>query len=100
MVLPLFFAAASAGIIGSPYASYAVGHAAYASPVAVGVGHAPLYSAPVVRSYAPAVYSAPIVKHVSPLAYSAPVVKTVIPAATSYANTYRVCIISVQIHLE
>lgn len=72
-MLPLFFAACSAGLIGAPLASYAVGHAAYASPYAV--GHA-AYT-PVVRSYAPAVYSAPIVKHVAPVAYSAPIVKTV-----------------------
>lgn len=92
LVLPLLFAAASAGLIGAPLTSYAVGHAAYASPIAVGVAHAPLVSAPIVRSYAPAVYSAPIVRHIAPVAYSAPIVKTVIPAATSYANTYRVCI--------
>lgn len=93
LVLPLFFAAASAGLIGTPLTtSYALGHAAYASPYAVGVAHAPLISAPIVRSYGPSVYSTPLVKHVAPVAYSAPIVKTVIPAATSYANTYRVCI--------
>lgn len=83
VIFPFLFAAASAGLIGAPLTSYPVGHATFASPLAVGVAHAPLVPAP-------AIYNAPIVKHVTPVAYSAPVVKTVIPAATSYANTYRV----------
>lgn len=96
--MPLFFAAASAGLIGSPYAApLAVGHGlaypslAYGHSYGSPYGHSPLISSPLItKSIAAPVISAPIVKQYSPLAYSSPVVKTVLPAATSYSNTYKV----------
>lgn len=67
VALPLFFAAVSAGLIGSPIAYGASPYAYGASPYAA-VAHAPI------------AYSAPAV--IKTAAYAAP--------ATSYSNTYRV----------